>query len=198
MRLASSGTRSPVGVPPRLSLRRPNATAQPQAALPGTRLKDGRYPSPPVPVQRASRRPVIMPAGRLPRAARERGHEPRPRAPLSLRHSAVTGDVPYASEISPGPMKRDACQYKRDGAFRAVMGGRKSRIHAGFRNARIRGRRNDAEPQRGPGIKSRSQAHWAKCEKSLNGKVFGAANEFSYECGRKRPQVSRTNIAEIR
>jgi hypothetical protein len=28
MRLASSGTRSPVGVPPRLLLRRPNATAQ--------------------------------------------------------------------------------------------------------------------------------------------------------------------------
>jgi hypothetical protein len=85
MRLASSGTRSPVGVPPRLLPRRPNATAQPQAALPGTWLKDGCYPSPPVPVQRASRRPVIMPAGRLPRAARERGYEPRPRVPLSLR-----------------------------------------------------------------------------------------------------------------
>ena len=69
-RRASSGTRTPVGVPPRLSLRRTNATAQPQAALPGTWLKDGRYPPPPVPVQRASRRPVIMPAGRLPRAAR--------------------------------------------------------------------------------------------------------------------------------
>ena len=32
----------------------------------------GRYPSLPVPVQRQSRRPVIMPAGRLPEAARER------------------------------------------------------------------------------------------------------------------------------
>jgi hypothetical protein len=106
MRLASSGTRSPVGVPPRLSLRRTNATAQPQAALPGTWLKDGRYPSPPVPVQRASRRPVIMPAGRLPRAARERGYEPRPRAPLSLRHLAVTGDVPLLSEIYSPLIKR--------------------------------------------------------------------------------------------
>jgi len=38
-------------------------------------------------------------------------------------------------------------------------------------------RRNDAEPQRGPVVKSRSQAHWAKCEKSLNVKVFGAASE---------------------
>ena len=38
--------------------------------------KDGCYPSPPVPVQRASRKPVIMPAGRLPRAARERFARP--------------------------------------------------------------------------------------------------------------------------
>jgi hypothetical protein len=46
-----------------------------------------------------------------------------------------------------------------------------------FASAQTRGRRNDAEPQRGPAVKSRSSAHWAKCEKSLNGKVFGAANE---------------------
>jgi len=47
----------------------------------------------------APRRPVMMPAGRVAEAARERGYEPRPRVPHSLRHSAVTGDVPYASEI---------------------------------------------------------------------------------------------------
>ena len=35
-------------------------------------LLNGRYPLLPVPVQRPSRRPVIMPAGRLPEAARER------------------------------------------------------------------------------------------------------------------------------
>jgi hypothetical protein len=35
----------------------------------------------PVPVQRAPRRPVIVPAGRGPGAARARGYEPRPRAP---------------------------------------------------------------------------------------------------------------------
>ena len=75
---APYGARSPTGAPPRFLHRRTNATAQPQAALPGTWLRNGRYPSPPVPVQRASRRPVIMPAGRLPRAARERGYEAPP------------------------------------------------------------------------------------------------------------------------
>ena len=75
-RRALSGARTPVGVPPRLLHRRTNATAQPQAALPGTWLRNGCYPSPPVPVQRASRRPVVMPAGRLPRAARERVTNP--------------------------------------------------------------------------------------------------------------------------
>jgi hypothetical protein len=70
------GGRSPVGVPPRLSLRRTNATAQLRlraswdAALAGvTRLQ-------PVPVQRAPRRPVIVPAGRIPEAARERSANP--------------------------------------------------------------------------------------------------------------------------
>jgi hypothetical protein len=41
----------------------------------------------------------------------------------------------------------------------------------------MRGRRDDAEPQRGPPVKSHSQAHWTKCEKPLNDKVFGAASE---------------------
>ena len=73
---APYGARSPTGAPPRFLHRRTNATAQPQAVLPGTRLRNGRYPSPPVPVQRASRRPVVVPAGRLPRAARERVTKP--------------------------------------------------------------------------------------------------------------------------
>jgi len=42
------------------------------------------------------------------------------------------------------------------------------------------GRLSGGEPQRGPAVKSRSWAHWAKCEKSLNGKVFGAAGESFY------------------
>jgi hypothetical protein len=41
----------------------------------------------------------------------------------------------------------------------------------------MRGQRNDAERRRRPAVKSRGKARWAKCEKSLNGKVFGAANE---------------------
>jgi hypothetical protein len=41
----------------------------------------------------------------------------------------------------------------------------------------MRGRLSDAEPQRGPAVKSRSLAHGAKCEKSLNGNIFRAANE---------------------
>ena len=98
-RRAPYGARTPTGAPPRLLHRRTNATAQPQAALPGTRLKDGRYPSPPVPVQRASRRPVIMPAGRLPRAARERVAKPpagTALAPLSGSHPEC---APHMSEI---------------------------------------------------------------------------------------------------
>jgi hypothetical protein len=47
----------------------------------------------------------------------------------------------------------------------------------GFSQRANGGRLSDAEPQRGPAVKSRSQAHGAKCEKSLNDKVFGAANE---------------------
>jgi hypothetical protein len=50
--------RSPVGVPLRLLLRRPNATAQPRRRASSDRLL-------PVPVQRAPRRPVLMPAGRI-------------------------------------------------------------------------------------------------------------------------------------
>ena len=41
-------------------------------ALPGTWLRNRCCLSPPVPVQRQSRRPVIVPAGRFPEAARER------------------------------------------------------------------------------------------------------------------------------
>jgi hypothetical protein len=46
-----------------------------------------------------------------------------------------------------------------------------------FASRQMRGKSNTTEPQRGPAVKSRSQAHWAKCEKSLNGNGFGAANE---------------------
>jgi hypothetical protein len=57
------------------------------------------------------------------------------------------------------------------------MGGRNPRIHTGFAARERAAARNDAEPQRGRAVKSRSWAHGAKCEKSLNGKIFGVANE---------------------
>ena len=63
-------------------------------ALPGTRLKDGCCPSPPVPVQRQSRRPVMMPAGRIPGAAREQDVSSHPREPHSPhRRKHPRGDV---------------------------------------------------------------------------------------------------------
>ncbi len=65
-------------------------------------LFSGRYPLLPVPVQRASRRPVFMPAGRIPRS--RPGAEvtsPRPREPLSLRQPVSPAGVLY--------MKRDWC-----------------------------------------------------------------------------------------
>jgi hypothetical protein len=98
--------RTPTGAPPRLLHRRTNATAQPQAALPGTRLKDGCYPSPPVPVQRASRRPVIMPAGRLPRAARERFARP----PAGTALAPLSG-----SHLESALVERDGGAISRDG-----------------------------------------------------------------------------------
>jgi hypothetical protein len=99
-RRAPYRARSSVGVPPRLLLRRTNATAQPQAALPGTRLKDGRYLSPPVPVQRASRRPVIVPPGS--------GLQIRPRAPHPLHLSACL------RKVSLGERDFSACNWYRD------------------------------------------------------------------------------------
>ena len=68
MRRAQSAARSPFGVPPRHSLQRTNATAQPQlrASWDGTR-EERVLPAPGRPaVQRSlDRRPVIVPAGRI-------------------------------------------------------------------------------------------------------------------------------------
>jgi hypothetical protein len=73
---AHQRVRSPVGVPPRLLGGEPTPLSVP-CALPGTWLRNGCYPLPPVPVQRHSRRPVMVPAGRFPGAARERSANPR-------------------------------------------------------------------------------------------------------------------------
>jgi hypothetical protein len=71
----------------RLSALRPRLSpsflglAQPQARASWNRNGPDRS----IPGQRAPRGPVVMPAGRVPGAARERGYEPRARAPHSLR-----------------------------------------------------------------------------------------------------------------
>jgi hypothetical protein len=109
-RRALRGARTPVGVPPRLLHRRTNATAQSQAALPGTWLRNGRYPSPPVPVQRASRRPVIMPAGRLPRAARERTANPPAGTAPAPPHGLPPEGVPWGAGFLPSKRCGGDCQ----------------------------------------------------------------------------------------
>ena len=113
-RRASGGTRSPVGVPPRLLLRRSNATAQLRLRASWDAASTGVGRLAPVPVQRASRRPVIVPAGRIPGAARERSYELRPQEPRPLRQSAVTGDVPRTSRHCDGNINGDKCQRKCD------------------------------------------------------------------------------------
>ena len=74
---ASSVRRTSIGVPPRLLLRRPNATAQLQSALPGMGPVSGRYPqTDPSQYSEAPRRPVVVLVGRVPEAARERVASP--------------------------------------------------------------------------------------------------------------------------
>jgi hypothetical protein len=53
-----------------------------------------------LPVQRAPRRPVIVPAGRIAEAAPARGYESRAEAPPLLHQPAVTGDALIASKVS--------------------------------------------------------------------------------------------------
>jgi hypothetical protein len=100
-RRASGGTRSPFGVPLRLlprGLLIPKARPRPE--LPGTwrepaslwtanrgesrKHLHGRYPRPPVPVQRAPRVPVIVPAGMMP-GPPERGSDKPPPAGTAPR-----------------------------------------------------------------------------------------------------------------
>ena len=118
-RRASGGTRSPVGVPPRLLLRRPNATAQLRLRASWDAAATGVTRLAPVPVQRAPRRPVIVPAGRIPEAARERSANP----------SAGTAPAPSSGLPPEGvPSERDSCNVSEmvtsvnGGAYRHYYG----------------------------------------------------------------------------
>ncbi len=113
MRLASSGMRSPVGVPPRLSpggLLIPKA--QSRAMLPGTRPERSvRYGRPnrgaetsrcstgvsraaPVPVQRSTSRAGHSAGRMMPEPPGSQGDEPRPAGTALAPSVGVTGDVP--------------------------------------------------------------------------------------------------------
>jgi len=80
--------RSPLGAPPRRSPRLWPLSSTPSRASWNYRVQTGG-PSP-APVQRAPRRPVVMPAGTMPGAARERSYELRPRGPRALRFRIVS------------------------------------------------------------------------------------------------------------
>jgi len=62
---APSGTRSPLGAPPRRLSRRPNASTQPRPRFTRTR-GCGRYPHRHSRLSGAPRAPVVMPAGTMP------------------------------------------------------------------------------------------------------------------------------------
>jgi hypothetical protein len=104
MRRASDGTRSPVGVPPRLlpGGSRPFRSAPGQASCDVARAHDPKTPAPteerrpalltralPAPAcpspGKAPPAPAVIPARMMPEAARERSVSLRARAPLSLR-----------------------------------------------------------------------------------------------------------------
>ena len=87
------GRRTSIGVPPRFLLRRPNATAQLQSALPGMGPVSGRYPqTDPSQYSEAPRRPVVLPVGRVPEAARERVASPRHLRPARARSVTISTD----------------------------------------------------------------------------------------------------------
>ena len=78
----------------RFLLRRPNATAQLQSALPGMGPVSGRYPqTDPSQYSEAPRRPVVVPVGRVPEAARERFQPNLTRAEAALRIAVLTAKL---------------------------------------------------------------------------------------------------------
>jgi hypothetical protein len=79
-----SGIAAPSGAPSRLSAPAWKPTPQLQAAFPGTRLRRALPGFSLSLVQRGARGAVVMPPERIPGAARERGHDPRPQAPRPL------------------------------------------------------------------------------------------------------------------
>jgi len=113
---APNGARSPSGASPRHSPRQSQpALAQPWAVLPGTRLVR-RYPPSPVPVKRAPRRPVLVPAERYPEPPgdgvqiRTRAPHPAPRSGMPREHDPQVSEI-HASYLKQG---RKSMKKRRD------------------------------------------------------------------------------------
>ena len=84
----------------------------PETFSPGTWLRDGRYPPPPVPTQWHGRRPVIVPAGVFPKPPGSLGDEPKARKNRSRSTSRRDRLASwYVSEIVPARnYYDDGCQ----------------------------------------------------------------------------------------
>jgi hypothetical protein len=111
-RALKSAARSPVGVPPRRLLQRPNATAQLQIRASWDVVSSGVTRLRPVPVQRASRRPVMVPAGRMsPEPPGSGGDEPPPAGTALAPPTGVIGWRPSRERDSLyGNRIKDECQ----------------------------------------------------------------------------------------
>jgi hypothetical protein len=116
--------RSPFGAPPRLSFRRPNATTQLRAALHS--LADrylGPYGEPwtlsAAKLSQTPGRPVVMPAGTMPEAAREQFAKP-PAGAAPAPHSGLPSGKRPIRERGDGWCNRnsDNCQWCGDNIFR--------------------------------------------------------------------------------
>ncbi len=108
-RRALIAARSPVGVPPQLLGRRVNPPFDFGTRFLGRGL--------PVPVQRAPRRPVVMPAGRFRRSPRERGTTPARRRRTRSAVRCVSRSRPSSSEmrtvIVTAPAKSKGCEFQQ-------------------------------------------------------------------------------------
>jgi len=173
------GARSPFGAPPRLSFRRPNATTQLRAALHS--LAD-RYLGPCGPwtlstaeFSQTPGRPVVMPAGSMPKAARERGANPRAGAALA----PYVGSHPDTSRSEQDDSLcnhiSDNCQYTSDNKIQRVARDFTCRGSCGsswcgrFFPPRPHPGRRRCTNQSGPDNRSSSAARCHDCKRGSSG-----------------------------
>jgi hypothetical protein len=122
-----SAARSPLGAPPRLSFRRPNATTQLRAALPcqriGRNTLAGFRSSPPARLARHLADRSCCRPGRCPEPPGS-GLQIRAQAPHPLRIQACLRKAPFGERAEAAcNVISDECQWKWDATSRAVMPG---------------------------------------------------------------------------